>query len=241
MSLDPGIGSVPWPGSREDDDAGSACVGDARVVRRNPGRRDLSGDLLRLAERPNGLDLFDSSITSWTVAHRTEGLTTLARSLSTVGSQKILLPIAGVPALLLVGRRQLVPAGLVLAAWRSDPAVQPHQGSRAPAASARRHLVDGSDVHIVPIRACHAVAGDVRRVGVRRSGPVRGSGRSWKGLALVLAAGHRVVPGVSRRSLDDRCHGRVAHRRRVDHDRALGSRVASQIARRRGDQGRVLR
>jgi undecaprenyl-diphosphatase len=51
------------------------------------------------------------------VAHRTEGLTTLARFLSAVGSQKILIPLAGLAALVLVGRRRLVLAGLVVVAW----------------------------------------------------------------------------------------------------------------------------
>jgi undecaprenyl-diphosphatase len=77
----------------------------------------LCGDLLRLAERPGGSTSFDSSITTWVVGHRTGGLTTLARLLSTVGSQKVLIPVAGVAAVLLVGRRRLVPAGLVVVAW----------------------------------------------------------------------------------------------------------------------------
>jgi membrane-associated phospholipid phosphatase len=77
----------------------------------------LCGDLLRLVERPDGSTSFDNGITTWMVAHRTEGLTTLARFLSAVGSQKILIPLSGVAALALVGRRHLVLAGLVVVAW----------------------------------------------------------------------------------------------------------------------------
>ncbi len=77
----------------------------------------LCGDLLRQVERPDGSTSFDSGITSWMVAHRTEGLTTIARLLSTIGSQTILAPVAGVAAVLLVARRRLVPAALVAAAW----------------------------------------------------------------------------------------------------------------------------
>ncbi|HTP22996.1 MAG TPA: phosphatase PAP2 family protein [Solirubrobacteraceae bacterium] len=77
----------------------------------------LCGDLLRLAERPDGSTSFDTSVTTWMVGHRTGSLTTLARFLSTVGSQKILIPVAGVAAVLLVGRRRLVLAGLVVGGW----------------------------------------------------------------------------------------------------------------------------
>jgi membrane-associated phospholipid phosphatase len=77
----------------------------------------LCGDLLRLAERPDGSTSFDNSITTWVVAHRTDGLTTLARLLSALGSQKILLPLAGVVALLLLGRRRLLLAALLVAGW----------------------------------------------------------------------------------------------------------------------------
>ncbi|HUA72466.1 MAG TPA: phosphatase PAP2 family protein [Solirubrobacteraceae bacterium] len=77
----------------------------------------VCGHLLRLAERPDGSTPFDSSITTWMVAHRTGALTTLARSLSAVGSQKILIPVAGVAAVLLLARRRLVLAGLVVVTW----------------------------------------------------------------------------------------------------------------------------
>ena len=75
------------------------------------------GELLGLAERPDGSTSFDSSITSWVVAHRTHGLTTVARVLSTVGSQAVLLPVAAIVTVLLVGRRRFVLAGLLVAAW----------------------------------------------------------------------------------------------------------------------------
>jgi undecaprenyl-diphosphatase len=75
------------------------------------------GELLELAERPDGSTAFDSSITSWVVAHRTGGLTTLAHALSTVGSQTVLIPVAGVVAATLLLRRRLVLAGLLIAAW----------------------------------------------------------------------------------------------------------------------------
>jgi membrane-associated phospholipid phosphatase len=77
----------------------------------------LTGELLELAERRDGSTAFDSSITTWAVANRTEGLTTAARVLSTVGSQAVLLPVSAVVAVLLVGRRRLVPAGLLVACW----------------------------------------------------------------------------------------------------------------------------
>ena len=50
----------------------------------------LCGELLGLAERPDGSTAFDSSITSWMVTHRAPGWTTLAHVLSTVGSQAAL-------------------------------------------------------------------------------------------------------------------------------------------------------
>jgi undecaprenyl-diphosphatase len=77
----------------------------------------LSGELLGLAERPNGSTAFDSSITSWMVTHRASGWTTLAHVLSTVGSQPVLIPVAGVVAVALVARRRVVPAALLVAAW----------------------------------------------------------------------------------------------------------------------------
>ena len=75
------------------------------------------GELLGLTERPNGSTSFDSSITSWVLAHRTHALTTVARALSTVGSQAVLLPVAAIVTVLLVGRRRFLLAGVVVAAW----------------------------------------------------------------------------------------------------------------------------
>jgi membrane-associated phospholipid phosphatase len=76
-----------------------------------------SGELLRLAERPDGSTGLDRSITSWSVAHRTHLLTTLAKWLSTVGSQKILLPLVAIVAVALVSRRRFASAGLLLGIW----------------------------------------------------------------------------------------------------------------------------
>ena len=77
----------------------------------------LCGELLGIAERPDGSTALDSSITSWMVAHRTEGWTTLARALSTLGSQIVLLPLAWAVALALLVRRRFTLAALLIAAW----------------------------------------------------------------------------------------------------------------------------
>jgi undecaprenyl-diphosphatase len=76
-----------------------------------------AGELLELAERPDGSTAFDSSITTWVVAHRTAGLTTLARVFSTLGSQAVLLPVVGIAVALLIWRRELASAGFLFAAW----------------------------------------------------------------------------------------------------------------------------
>jgi membrane-associated phospholipid phosphatase len=76
-----------------------------------------AGRLLALAERPDGSTAFDSSITSWMVAHRAQGLTTLAHALSTVGSQVVLTPLSLVVAAALLARRRLLLAGLLVVAW----------------------------------------------------------------------------------------------------------------------------
>jgi undecaprenyl-diphosphatase len=76
-----------------------------------------AGELLSLAERPGGSTAFDSSITSWIVAHRTHGLTTLARVLSTLGSQVVLTPVSLVIAAALVVRRRFVLAAALIAGW----------------------------------------------------------------------------------------------------------------------------
>ncbi len=75
------------------------------------------GALLGLAERPNGSTSFDQSITSWVVTHRAHGWTTLARWLSTVGSQKVLAPLAVLVILALLVRRRRVSAAFLFLAW----------------------------------------------------------------------------------------------------------------------------
>lgn len=75
------------------------------------------GELLSLAERPTGSTPVDSSITTWLVAHRSHDVTTLARFLSTLGSQVVLLPVTAIVAVVLIGRRRFVLAGLLVAAW----------------------------------------------------------------------------------------------------------------------------
>jgi membrane-associated phospholipid phosphatase len=75
------------------------------------------GALLSLAERPGGSTGFDSSITTWVVAHRAAGLTTAARALSTLGSQAVLTPLAVAVALALLLRRRYVLAGSLVCAW----------------------------------------------------------------------------------------------------------------------------
>src|SRR5437764_4856353 len=77
----------------------------------------VSGKLLGVAEQPNGATSVDSSITTWMIAHRTHGLTAVARLLSTLGSQKILLPVTAILTLVLIGRRRFVLAGLLGLAW----------------------------------------------------------------------------------------------------------------------------
>ena len=77
----------------------------------------LGGTLLGLAERPDGSTSADSSITSWIVAHRAPGWTTLAHALSTLGSQAVLIPLAAVVAFALLARRRFVLAGLLVAVW----------------------------------------------------------------------------------------------------------------------------
>ncbi len=76
-----------------------------------------TGELLELTERPGGSTAFDRSVTSWMVAHRTSALTTLARTLSTIGSQALLIPVVAVLFAALLIRRRIVLAGLLLAGW----------------------------------------------------------------------------------------------------------------------------
>jgi undecaprenyl-diphosphatase len=76
-----------------------------------------SGELLHVAERADGATGFDSSITSWVVAHRTHVLTSIARGLSTIGSQAVLTPLVAVTALWLLVRRRAALAVVVLCVW----------------------------------------------------------------------------------------------------------------------------
>jgi membrane-associated phospholipid phosphatase len=75
------------------------------------------GELLGLAERRDGSTSLDRTITSWVVARRAEWMTTVARALSTLGSQKVLLPLVAIVAIALVSRRRLLLAGLVVVTW----------------------------------------------------------------------------------------------------------------------------
>jgi len=76
-----------------------------------------TGELLELAEHPDGSTTIDSSTTSWVVAHRTHALTSVARLLSTLGSQTVLIPLTAIATVALLGQRRWVLAGLVVATW----------------------------------------------------------------------------------------------------------------------------
>ena len=76
-----------------------------------------AGELLAVAERPDGSTAFDRSITSWLVDHRASWLTTVARALSTVGSQKVLVPLVAVVAIVLIARRTGRTAVLLVVLW----------------------------------------------------------------------------------------------------------------------------
>jgi membrane-associated phospholipid phosphatase len=76
-----------------------------------------AGLLLRSAERAGGSTPFDASVTSWMVRHRTHALTTLARTLSTLGGQVVLAPLVAVAAVALAARQRLVLVGLLVVTW----------------------------------------------------------------------------------------------------------------------------
>jgi undecaprenyl-diphosphatase len=76
-----------------------------------------AGELLGLAERPDGSTGFDRSVTSWSVDHRASWLTAVARALSTIGSQKVLLPLVAVVAIVLIVRGARTPVGLLIVIW----------------------------------------------------------------------------------------------------------------------------
>ena len=78
----------------------------------------LLGVALRAAEAPRGSTAFDRSVLHWLVAHRTGALTAAAHTLSTIGSQKVLLPAVALVALaLLVVRRRVRAAVVLVVAW----------------------------------------------------------------------------------------------------------------------------
>ena len=76
-----------------------------------------SGEWLATAEHPDGSTAFDRSVTSWMVDHRASGATLVARVFSAVGSQKALVPVVVVMALVLIGQRGWRSLGLLGVAW----------------------------------------------------------------------------------------------------------------------------
>ncbi len=76
-----------------------------------------SGGWLATAERPDGSTAFDRSVTSWMVDHRASGVTFVARVFSAVGSQKALVPLVAVMALVLIRQRGWRSLGLLGVAW----------------------------------------------------------------------------------------------------------------------------
>jgi membrane-associated phospholipid phosphatase len=76
-----------------------------------------AGELLALAERPNGSTAFDSSITSWMVVHRTHDVTTVAGVFSTWGGQTVVGRVVGIAAAAVLWRRELASAAFLIAAW----------------------------------------------------------------------------------------------------------------------------
>lgn len=202
----------------------------------------LCGDLLRLAERPDGSTSFDSSITTWVVAHRTGGLTTLARLLSAIGSQKILLPVAGVAALLLLGRRRLLLAGFLVAGWGGALLlynVIKHFVHR-PRPPAAIWLMKVTSTSFPSGHATQSLATFVALAFVVAA-LAAGAGRAAKGVAFVLAAGvgwSRVYLGVHWTT--DVIAGWLIGAAWI----AIvlwGSRIANLLERRRGDDGTVSR
>jgi membrane-associated phospholipid phosphatase len=200
----------------------------------------LCGDLLRLAERPDGSTSFDNSITTWVVAHRTGGLTTLARLLSTLGSQKILLPVAGVAALLLIGRRRLLLAGLLVAGWGGALLLYnlvKHFVHR-PRPPAAIWSMKGTSTSFPSGHATQSLATLVALAFVVAALAAR-AGRAAKGAALLLAAAigwSRVYLGVHWTT--DVIAGWLIGAAWI----AIvlwGSRTASLIERRSGDEGTV--
>ena len=75
------------------------------------------GDWLATAERPDGSTAFDRSVTSWMVDHRASGATFVARVFSAVGSQKALVPLVALLAVVLMRQRGWRSLGLLGVAW----------------------------------------------------------------------------------------------------------------------------
>jgi len=200
----------------------------------------LCGDLLRLAERPDGSTPFDSSITTWMVAHRTGALTTLARSLSAVGSQKTLIPVAGVAAVLLLARRRLVLAGLVVVTWGGALGLYnlvKHFVHR-PRPPAAIWLTKVTSTSFPSGHATQSLATFLALAFVAAA-LAAGAGMVAKGLALVLAAGigcSRVYLGVHWTT--DVIAGWLIGAAWITIV-LWGSRVATTIERRRGGEGTV--
>lgn len=76
-----------------------------------------SGEWLATAERPDGSTAFDRFVTSWMVDHRASSATFVARIFSAVGSQKALVPVVVVMALVLMRQRGWRSLGLLGVAW----------------------------------------------------------------------------------------------------------------------------
>ncbi len=127
-----GLLAAPWAKSRREGSATFLPVdGPARRIITTPpaavvallgfvllfGLGVAAGELLALVEGRDGSTGVDRSITIWAVAHRTDALTTLARGLSTVGSQAVLVPVTAVVAGLLLVRRRFALAGALIVAW----------------------------------------------------------------------------------------------------------------------------
>ena len=76
-----------------------------------------AGKLLGLAENPDGSTGIDRAITSWFVARRASWLTTVARSLSFVGSQRFLIPAVAVVLIVLIVRSRIALACFLVIGW----------------------------------------------------------------------------------------------------------------------------
>jgi undecaprenyl-diphosphatase len=75
------------------------------------------GKLLGLAQNADGSTGIDRAITSWFVEQRASWLTTVARSLSFVGSQRFLIPVVAVGVIVLIVRSRVTLACFLVIAW----------------------------------------------------------------------------------------------------------------------------